>query len=215
MIQRRALVAAARVALVIGLGGLAPACGGEGASFRHDAAASGGRGGDRPDADAAGEDGPGADAGDGSADGPVDQAADVAGERPASSSNGSPCTSRDQCASGFCSDGVCCNQDCRGSCMSCAGATPGTCAPAAVGADPHNDCTAQPMATCGTTGLCDGAGACRLYPASTPCGSTPSCSSSGTAVVLTRVCNGTGACVPDTVHDCQGFLCSNASCGTS
>jgi hypothetical protein len=218
MSQPRALVAAARVAVVIGLGGLVPACGGESAAgYWPDAAANGGLGGDMSGADAAGAgglaDGTGG-AGD-MGDASNDQATDAGADAPAGPGNGSPCSRGDMCASGFCSDGVCCDQDCKGLCMTCAGATPGACTVAAAGTDSRNDCAAQPAASCGTTGVCDGAGACSVYPASTPCDSTPACNGTGTAVIMSRVCDGIGACVVDTVHDCQGFLCSSASCRTT
>jgi hypothetical protein len=86
---------------------------------------------------------------------------------------------------------------------------------AAAGTDADNDCAAQPTASCGMTGLCDGAGACRLYAAGTACDSTPACNAAGTALVMSRVCNGTGACVPNTQTDCKGFVCQKASCGTT
>lgn len=47
---------------------------------------------------------------------------------------GATCTSSAQCASGFCADGVCCNQACSGSCDRCdLAGFEGTCKPAAAG----------------------------------------------------------------------------------
>ncbi len=66
--------------------------------------------------------------------------------------NGSPCVGiAGECMSGFCADGVCCNAQCNGTCLSCS-ATPGTCTPIANGQDPANECA---------SGACDGTGACR------------------------------------------------------
>src|SRR5262249_13745630 len=68
----------------------------------------------------------------------------------------------------------------------------------------------QPLASCGTTGVCNGMGACRLYAASQVCDSTPSCDSNSNAVILSRVCNGTGACVSGTTQACTGSpVCSS------
>jgi hypothetical protein len=87
------------------------------------------------------------------------------GELPA----GRPCAKEDDCLSGFCVDGVCCNTECDEVCMTCAATGKrGTCAPAADGvADAECDVTTPQ--TCGTTGRCDGAGKCALYGAETIC----------------------------------------------
>ncbi|HEY0712225.1 MAG TPA: hypothetical protein VGF45_06105, partial [Polyangia bacterium] len=80
------------------------------------------------------------------------------------------CTDGAQCASGFCRDGVCCNNDCAQICNSCnlAGAA-GTCTMVPDGQDTHDDCPTEAEATCGRTGSCNGAGACRFYPPNTVC----------------------------------------------
>ncbi len=56
-------------------------------------------------------------------------------------SQGTMCKADSDCKSGFCTDGVCCNEECRGTCRSCkgGGGQPGVCL-AAVGADPDNEC---------------------------------------------------------------------------
>jgi len=131
--------------------------------------------------------------------------------------NGSTCTSGDQCMSGWCVDGVCCFNSCTGTCMRCNAPT-GNCQPIADLTDPDNECTMEDTSTCGNTGDCNGAGACRKYGNNTVCDSTPSCS--GGSLVMTKVCNGTGgptSCVPNGTKSCDGFLCSGspAACGTS
>jgi len=63
-----------------------------------------------------------------------------------------PCAASNQCASGFCADGVCCATDCSGACKSCATPTVGTCTNYAAGTDSDGEC-AQGLA-------CTGAGAC-------------------------------------------------------
>jgi len=71
------------------------------------------------------------------------------------------CTEAAQCASGFCVDGICCNEACTGTCVSCNQAqSPGTCLPV-VGAE---DASASTPCT-GTnicTGSADGQPACKL-----------------------------------------------------
>src|SRR5262249_53285576 len=54
---------------------------------------------------------------------------------------GAQCTAGTDCASGACVDGVCCNEECTGTCMTCAAVgSLGTCVPAEVGTDPRNEC---------------------------------------------------------------------------
>src|SRR6185369_3360847 len=91
-------------------------------------------------------------------------------------------------------------------------ASPGTCVPAEGGSDPRNECNDTGAASCGSTGVCNGAGACRLYQAGTVCDATPACNATNSAVVSQKVCNGNGSCVAGTAQDCKGFLCSSATC---
>jgi hypothetical protein len=71
--------------------------------------------------------------------------------------NGSACLGNNQCASGQCVDGVCCETACTGPCVACGvaagGATDGLCSPVAAGSDPSGDC--------GPGASCDGAGVCK------------------------------------------------------
>ena len=55
--------------------------------------------------------------------------------------NGTACTSGSQCGSGFCADGVCCNNACSGTCESCSVmGHVGTCTGYAVNTDPEKEC---------------------------------------------------------------------------
>ncbi len=56
--------------------------------------------------------------------------------------NGSKCSTDAQCATGFCTDGVCCSERCNDVCASCAqtGST-GLCAAYPEGTDPEAECT--------------------------------------------------------------------------
>ncbi len=62
---------------------------------------------------------------------------------PAALSQGSACSADRQCRSGFCVDGVCCNEECRGACRTCA-RMPGVCrdimSTATSAEDPDNEC---------------------------------------------------------------------------
>ena len=76
----------------------------------------------------------------------------------------------DQCMSGHCVDGVCCDTGCDSLCESCqneTGIQSGTCSPLLLG--PTRGKCRQPRSSCGTVSYCDGAGACSLYSKSTVC----------------------------------------------
>jgi hypothetical protein len=97
---------------------------------------------------------------------------------------GHACTRDSQCASGSCSDGVCCNINCD-KCGSCNVPTSlGTCVPTAAGTDPDNDCIdneSDPGGKCG--GVCNGQAKC-VYPAAgTTCGTCKQCNGSGLCTI--------------------------------
>jgi len=95
--------------------------------------------------------------------------------------NGTTCSSASACASGFCVDGVCCENACDGTCVSCnQSGRAGKCSAYAQGSDPENECTFG-LGACRAT--CNGAGACDYPRAGTPCGT--GCQS----------CDGNGMCV--------------------
>jgi hypothetical protein len=120
---------------------------------------------------------------------------------------GVSCMSDDECASGFCADGVCCNVACRGGCVSCAlpGRT-GTCWPVEAGIpDPRGVCRDQGASSCGTTGACDGFGACARYEAATLC-AVATCV--GATLTPPKLCDGLGACLPSSPStSCAPHLC--------
>src|SRR5262249_40510970 len=136
-----------------GGGGAKPGSGDAGRDTPIDtgAGAADGSSNDRPDDGGAGADGAGADAG--------------------RQSIGTSCLLATECASGFCVDGVCCDSACTDTCRTCAmqGAV-GTCMVADLGTDPRNECDDMGPQSCGTTGVCDGTGACSKYPSGTVCG---------------------------------------------
>ena len=140
---------------------------------------------------------------------PSDALSEAARER--FGSNGSSCSIADDCASGHCFDGVCCEQDCSGACHSCAiPGSVGTCLLAEVGSDPRDDCPDDGSASCGRDGTCDGSGACRKYPTGVVC-KQPSCN--GSTLTLAFRC-AAGACAPTSGQPCDPYVCSDAaSCG--
>ena len=134
-----------------------------------------------------------------------------------SKANGQTCSQASECGSGFCVDGVCCGSACTGACQACSAATKGAgadgvCGSAQVATDPHNDCATQATASCGTTGLCDGAGACSKYPNATVC-VAPSCS--GTTLTKVDLCNGSGVCVDGGTQSCGNYVCAANACPTT
>ena len=127
--------------------------------------------------------------------------------------NGRACDRGDQCASANCADGFCCNTSCNGTCVSCDQiGFEGQCRPLGRGmSDPL--CTIQQgRSACGTTGACDGFGACAVYDADTTC-SPPSCV--GSVASTPGTCDGHGTCQAPTQVDCGPFQCSGTTCVTT
>ena len=127
----------------------------------------------------------------------------------------SPCSADNECQSGHCADGVCCDVDCyAGECTACTaalkgGGNDGVCGPALAGSNPHFDCFDDGVDTCGQTGICDGVGACELYPAGSTC-DPAYCQ--GNFANHADLCDGMGTCVPQGSTLCDPGLCSNGTC---
>ncbi|MHB8873286.1 MAG: hypothetical protein ACYC8T_06335, partial [Myxococcaceae bacterium] len=122
---------------------------------------------------------------------------------------GSPCGAGSACASNLCADNVCCDRPCGGTCESCALTdTKGICTAIPAGQDPNNECPKAGL--CGAT--CSGQRACAYAAAGTSCG-TVSCSLPDSPL-LSKVCNGAGACL-DTQLSCGAFACLSGACATS
>jgi hypothetical protein len=123
------------------------------------------------------------------------------------------CTSADQCVTGFCVDGVCCDSKCDGQCQACdaAGHT-GTCT--TIAGAPHGARQPCDGAHTACAGSCDGAQAtqCSYPPTTTSCGS--SCAD---GLLTPNACNGHGKCIGGQSAACPGGLtCADAtSCKTS
>jgi hypothetical protein len=129
---------------------------------------------------------------------------------------GAGCTTAADCASGFCVRGVCCDRACNGACEHCpseAGGKTGTCVPVPSGLL-SAQCQALPSTTCGTTGACDGKGACAVYGENTICKSAH-CQ----AGILSppSVCNGRGQCAAPPLVSCDPYTCTSdgTACGSA
>lgn len=64
--------------------------------------------------------------------------------------NGAACANGSDCASSFCTDGVCCESSCSGTCESCK-IDPGKCVPVPDGQNPDNECKPEPLPDAGPT----------------------------------------------------------------
>ncbi len=123
--------------------------------------------------------------------------------------NGAVCQTGTECLSAVCAQGVCCGTTCTGTCRSCAvKGSVGVCsAVPAGGSDPTGQCSDKGAASCGTTGLCNGAGACAVYAAGTQC-APPTCPSGATTATLARTCDGAGTCKTAATQSCSPFACN-------
>lgn len=127
---------------------------------------------------------------------------------------GADCAAAQECQSGFCAQGVCCDSACSGACMACnLTASAGTCTPVPDrDPDPQGLCAVSPSTSCGTTGLCL-KGACAYHEAGL------NCRAAGCATLesLTpaSTCDGKGACVTPANQSCGTFTCAGGSCRNS
>ena len=132
---------------------------------------------------------------------------------PVTKAQGEPCTSSSECASGYCSDSVCCDRSCYG-CSACrgnlkqGGGPDGVCGARKAG--PNSVACPRSVFDCeGLTGECDGNGACvKKDPTGTPCGET---SCTGSTTFSGQVCNVAGQCVAGT-GTCGAYTCANGVC---
>jgi hypothetical protein len=130
--------------------------------------------------------------------------------------NGASCVAADECASGFCTDGVCCVEACGGGCSACSnaktGQNSGLCLPVTAGTDPDNECPQDAASSCGLDGQCNGAGACRYWGTTTTCVGE---SCLGSTHTLARTCNGSGTCQAATTEACSPYVCGTTACKTT
>jgi hypothetical protein len=122
--------------------------------------------------------------------------------------NGAPCAAADDCLSGFCADGVCCNKPCTGQCEACAlPGVAGACAP--VTGDPvgRKACPAG-NSLCGPS-ACDGITTATCTYHAVPC--QPEHCSDGEAV-LASYCDEKGACPAQQRKPCAPYGCIGGRC---
>jgi hypothetical protein len=117
------------------------------------------------------------------------------------------------CMNGMCVDGFCCESACQGPCQACTNnktmQANGSCRPIVMGTDPDNECNPEPANPCGRTGECNGAGACAVRPAATPCGPT---ACMGSTFNPGPACNGMGTCETRPARACAfNLLCASAT----
>jgi hypothetical protein len=167
-----------------------------------DACAGGSPDGGAPDLDPgdvpAGEDAP-------------DAGADAFGLR----ATGLACSAGSECVSGHCVDGVCCQTSCADACRACnLPDRRGVCAPVPAGeVEPRGACAIESTASCGRDGTCDGAGACRKYPAGTVCAAA-GCAGA-TDRLLPATCDGMGVCTEPRRLSCAPYVCAAGACPTA
>jgi hypothetical protein len=127
---------------------------------------------------------------------------------------GEKCDTKDECASTFCADGVCCSATCSGQCQACnESGEVGTCtritgAPRAG----HTPCTTS-VASC--AGSCDGSSDTQCdYPGVEKACTAAKCSTDQTSATSASVCNGAGACSTAQTTNCgaSGSYCTGGAC---
>lgn len=127
--------------------------------------------------------------------------------------SGTPCTTREQCSSNLCIDGVCCNSLCPGTCNSCnVPGLEGLCVPVPFGRDPDNECADTAAASCGTSGACDGAGKCSFHDAAVVCGARACVDG---VESMPRRCDGKGSCRIARLKTCAPYGCDGDHCATT
>ncbi len=125
--------------------------------------------------------------------------------------NGASCTADNQCWSGHCTDGVCCERACGGQCEACdTSGHLGECL--AITGAPHGErvaCAAHDL-LCG--GFCDGTQRNKChYPATETQCRDASCAN-GVAIAA-ALCDGKGACPPVVNTPCGKYECDGDRCG--
>ena len=130
----------------------------------------------------------------------------------ATQGQGETCGCDNECKTGHCVEGVCCETACTSGCQTCtAPDAGGLCVQRPAGATPRkpSDCTKDSQVTCGQDGFCDGAGKCRDYGATVTCqGGT----CNGDSVVGAYACDGQGSCKPGvTLMFCLPYRCDSTS----
>ncbi len=117
------------------------------------------------------------------------------------------CQTSNQCASGYCVDGVCCNSPCTGQCEACDVASAvGTCSPV-----PANEGPRGTRPACGSDGtVCGGVCNGTLTTACAYPGSSQECraaSCTNNVATLAANCTGLGSCPAKKTQQCSPYAC--------
>jgi hypothetical protein len=126
------------------------------------------------------------------------------------------CTSDALCASGFCTDGVCCGTRCAGGandCQACSntltGVVSGTCAPLSASVAPSVTCRDAAMTPCDTPEVCVAGNA--TCPADTFAPSTTLCRGAAGDCDVDEMCTGSSAMCPVDTFVGAGTVCDPAT----
>jgi hypothetical protein len=119
------------------------------------------------------------------------------------------CTRGAECASGFCTEGFCCDMGPCPQCQSCAlPGQHGTCSNVPAHAiDVSGSCPDRGAALCGTNGRCTISGTCELYDLNTVCSTL--CTS---PIFTTNYCDGIGGCTQSQLVTCDSAVCDVNGC---
>lgn len=123
---------------------------------------------------------------------------------------GGACVESDECASGYCVEGVCCNDTCTGECQTCAAPeSEGLCSSVQGEPPPAKaDCMGDGLCR----GFCDGISSECQYPGETTVCSVASCSDSTGSASAQAQCNGAGSRLSSDVLSCGNFACDGVTC---
>ncbi len=130
------------------------------------------------------------------------------------------CGADNECSSGNCADGVCCDTACGEVCAACTmaktGEADGTCAAVTMGMDPDAECMDAGAATCDANGMgCSGSvGSCVLYSNATSC-APAGCDKVKNEQSLESLCDGNGTCAAVLPTKCDPYVCGTTTCKTS
>jgi len=123
--------------------------------------------------------------------------------------NGVTCALTNECTSGFCVDGVCCNAGCTGQCQSCATGTCSAVTGAPVGG--RASCVTDGSSCSGACNGVDGLGC--TYPAGTTSCRAASCSAG--IATSPASCDGSGKCPTLATTTCAPYKCAGTACATT
>ena len=131
--------------------------------------------------------------------------------------SGSACAIDGECELGHCVEGVCCDTSCDTPCLSCLASRKsegedGVCGVIPAGTDPKDACEEETPESCGTTGVCNGSGACELTPDGTQCTPTRLCLAGQCAATLGEPCTSSAECAADQSCSADG-VCHRVEAG--